>query len=292
MKNRDRLILVHHCRGIGWKTLKRLLDFDHDLSDVHHMSVSDFCYHLHMNRQHAEAFFHDLHHIDIQATLTSYEKNNIFTVTLHDDTYPLLLKTIYDPPWVLYGKGDPSLLQHQKIISVVGSRQPTSKAKQIMERLLMPLITDQWTIVSGMALGIDGYAHQLGLESSTIAVLGSGLYHPYPKQHRQLFDQMTTNHLVISEYPPNTPPQKWQFPERNRIISGLSLGTVVVEARERSGSLITADQALDQGRDVFAVPGSILETNACGTNRLIQQGAKLVMNTEDILNELSVHRIS
>ncbi|TCP29172.1 DNA processing protein [Scopulibacillus darangshiensis] len=287
MEKRDKLIRIHHCRGAGWKTVKKLLDLDPELKHIDDMSANDLCHYLKMKREHANRFYYDLHSFALEKYIHSYNKNNIFVMTIDDAAYPSQLRNIYDPPWVLFGKGDKSLLNSSKLISVVGTRQPTQTARLSMEKLLLPLIEDGWTIVSGMALGIDGYAHHIALKFQTIAVLASGLYHPYPRKHHDLFQRMIANHLVISEYPPNIPPQKWQFPERNRIISGLSQGTIVVEAKERSGSLITADQALDQGREVFAVPGMILEPNAAGTNRLIQQGAKLVIDANDILNELN-----
>ncbi|MFC7392537.1 DNA-processing protein DprA [Scopulibacillus cellulosilyticus] len=292
LNKRDRLIHIHHCRGAGWKTIKKLFKHDPELNDVYNMTAEDFCHYLQMAPRHAKSFYEDLHQLDITALLTAYKKSSIFIITVFDSTYPSKLKAIYDPPWVLYGMGQSSLLNHEKILSVVGTRNPSKIGLISMEKILAPLVEQKWTIVSGLALGIDGYAHQLSLPSYTIAVLGSGLFHPYPKQHRALFNKIVSDHLAISEYPPYTPPQKWQFPERNRIISGLSFGTLVVEAKERSGSLITADQALEQGRDVFALPGSILDVNALGTNKLIQQGAKMVLSSEDILNELKCHRIS
>ncbi len=142
--------------------------------------------------------------------------------------------------------------------------------------------------MSGMAKGIDAYAHWQAIEQrgQTIAILGSGLNYVYPPSHRDLFQKLAAQQLIISEYPPHFPPRKWQFPERNRLISGLSRGVIVVEAKEKSGSLITADQALEQGREVFAVPGPIYSPASQGTNHLIQQGAKLVMSAADVLNEL------
>ncbi|MBM7644344.1 DNA processing protein [Scopulibacillus daqui] len=289
MNKRDKLIHIHHCRGAGWKTIKKLLVHDPELKHIYHMSIEDLCTYLQMLPHHAKVFFEDLHQLDMSTLLSEYEKDGIFIITIFDHEYPSHLKEIYDPPWVLYGMGQPSLLNHHNILSVVGTRKPSKLGLLSLEKILAPFVDRKWTIVSGLALGIDGYAHQLSLSSYTVAVLGSGLYCPYPRQHRALFNKIISDHAAISEYPPHTSPQKWRFPERNRIISGLSLGTLVVEAKERSGSLITADQALEQGRDVFALPGSILDDNALGTNKLIQQGAKLVLSSEDILNELKFY---
>ncbi|WP_163536784.1 DNA-processing protein DprA [Gracilibacillus sp. YIM 98692] len=208
-------------------------------------------------------------------------------LTIFDSNYPVQLRFIPDPPLVLYTKGNLSLLEHCPSISVIGTRYPSTHARSVMHRLLTPLLKKKWLIVSGMALGIDGYAHEMSLHhgSSTIAVLGSGFHYIYPKQHQELFQEISRYHLVVTEYPPNTPPKKFHFPERNRIISGLSFATLVVEAKEKSGSLITVDQALEQGREVMAVPGSILQSTSNGCNRLIQDGAKLVQSDQDIKEE-------
>lgn len=156
-----------------------------------------------------------------------------------------------------------------------------------MHIVLPPLIQNGWIVVSGLAKGIDAEAHRLCLRhhGETIAVIAGGLYYMYPPENESLFRQLATTQLIISEYPPFVRPQTWHFPMRNRIISGLSLGTLVVQAKERSGSLITAHFALQQGREVFAIPGDITTKEALGTNRLIQQGAKLILSSEDIEEE-------
>lgn len=284
---RERLIHIHHCRGAGWKAIQRLLAIDPELHHLYTLTVHDLTHDFHFKLEHATHFHRDLHTINIHSKLTYYQKNEINIITPHDHDYPKLLKEIFDPPWVLYAKGDKNLLNSVPALGVVGTRHPTSMAFKNMKHILTPLIEQKWVIVSGLAMGIDGYAHEMAQSGRTIAVLGSGLFHPYPARHQLLFDKIVANHLVISEYPPDTPPNKWQFPERNRIISGLSLGTLVVEAKQKSGSLITADQAMEQGRDVFAVPGPITNPNYEGTHKLIQQGAKLVTTSEDILNELN-----
>jgi|SRR5690625_4603468 len=199
-----------------------------------------------------------------------------------------MLKQIKDPPLVLYAKGNLSLLHEKRTLSVIGTRNPTKEAWSKMEYILNPLILRNFVIVSGMAKGIDGYAHKLSLQlnGKTIAVLGSGFNHVYPKEHTFLFEQIATHGLVISEYPPSSPPKKYQFPERNRIISGLAKGTLVIEAKERSGTMITVDQALDQGRDVFALADSPLVLEARGCNQMIQDGAKLVYKPVHIVEEL------
>ncbi|WP_249869798.1 DNA-processing protein DprA [Oceanobacillus saliphilus] len=208
-------------------------------------------------------------------------------ITIVDESYPPMLNTIKDAPLVIYALGDTSLLSDSPALSVIGTRNPSRDAGQKTELIVKPLIKDNWLIVSGMAKGIDSIAHQIALNSNgkTIAVLGGGFYHIYPKNNINLFKQIVKQGLVLSEYPPDVRPARYHFPERNRIISGLSFGTLVIEATERSGTLITVDQALDQGREVFAVPGSPLQPQTKGCHRMIQDGAKLVHEAGDIIEE-------
>lgn len=218
------------------------------------------------------------------------EKVNALGITLlslHDPDYPPLLAAIYDPPPFLYVKGDPRM-PHPYPIAVVGSRQLSHYGKTVAERLSRELAEQGMTIVSGFARGIDTIAHQAALAAGgrTIAVLGCGIDQIYPPEHRSLSEEVVEQGLILSEFPLGTPPDGRNFPQRNRIISGLSLGCLVVEATLESGSLITARCALDQGREVFAVPGSILSETTAGTHQLIRSGAKLVERVEDILEEV------
>jgi DNA processing protein len=207
-------------------------------------------------------------------------------VTLTDTEYPPLLLQIPDPPPFLYVYG--RLNDSFRNIAVVGSRNATRYGISTTRRLCHDLVKLEMTITSGMAVGIDSAAHEGALmgKGSTIAVLGSGLERVYPEQNRKLFHQIAENGAVISEFPLKTEPDAHNFPKRNRIISGMSLGTVVVEATKRSGSLITARLAAEQNRDVFAVPGSIQSFKSTGTHTLIKQGAKLVEHARDIMEEL------
>jgi len=208
-------------------------------------------------------------------------------VTMTDMEYPPLLLQIPDPPPFLYvlGRLDGSI----RNIAVVGSRNATRYGISTTRRLCHDLVKFKMTIASGMAVGIDSAAHEGALmgKGRTIAVLGSGLERVYPEENRKLFHQIAENGAVISEFPLKTEPDSHNFPKRNRIISGMSLGTVVVEATKRSGSLITARLAAEQNRDVFAVPGSIQSFKSTGTHTLIKQGAKLVEHAQDIMDELS-----
>ena len=208
-------------------------------------------------------------------------------VTMTDTEYPPLLLQIPDPPPFLYVLG--RLNGSIRNIADVGSRNSTRYGISTTRRLCHDLVKLKMTIASGMAVGIDSAAHEGALmgKGRTIAVLGSGLERVYPEQNRKLFHQIAENGAVISEFPLKTEPDAHNFPRRNRIISGMSLGTVVVEATKRSGSLITARLAAEQNREVFAVPGSIQSFKSTGTHTLIKQGAKLVEHAQDIMEELS-----
>ncbi|MDD2553391.1 MAG: DNA-processing protein DprA [Desulfotomaculaceae bacterium] len=206
--------------------------------------------------------------------------------------YPENLLQIFDPPPVIFIKG--SVKSSDKLaVAVVGSRKPSPYGLLVAERFTKDLAALGVTVVSGMARGIDTAGHKGALVSGgrTVAVLGCGLDVVYPRENKKLMDKIVDSGAVISEYPLGTPPESWHFPARNRIISGLSLGTVVIEAAEKSGALITADFALEQGRDVMAVPGNIVSPLSRGPHRLIKQGARLVQGAGDIIDELGLERL-
>ncbi len=208
-------------------------------------------------------------------------------VTLHDADYPAVLRHIPDPPLVLYLKGA-WRPEDATAVAIVGSRHASLYGLQMAERLAAELAVHGVTIVSGLARGIDAAAHRGALKAQgrTLAVLGGGLSRMYPPEHQELADRITASGAVISEYPMRMEPLAQNFPRRNRLISGLSLGVVIVEATRRSGALITADCALEQGREVFAVPGHADALSSQGTHWLLKQGARLVTSVEDILEEL------
>jgi len=215
--------------------------------------------------------------------------NEIKALHLEDEKYPEALKNIYSPPRELFYKGD-LLKEDSNAVAIVGSRKCSLYGMQVAEKIAFELATRGITVVSGMAKGIDQAAHRGALKAKgrTIAVMGSGFNHIYPAGSEKLAQEIAESGAVITEYSANTKPLRMNFPKRNRIISGLSNGIVVVEAAEKSGSLITVDFALDQGKDVFAVPGRIDSAVSRGTNLLIQNGAKMVVNIDDILSELNV----
>lgn len=209
-------------------------------------------------------------------------------VTLGDDRYPAPLLQTADPPLMLYVQGQVELLNHPRLLAMVGSRNPTPQGEGNARDFARSLAQADVCIVSGLALGIDGAAHTGALEGggSTVAVVGTGLDTVYPKRHEALARRIAAQGALVSEYPLGTPPRAENFPQRNRIIAGLSQGTLVVEAAVRSGSLITARLAAEQGREVFAIPGSIHAPQSRGCHALIRQGAKLVESAQDILEDL------
>ena len=210
---------------------------------------------------------------------------NVIKLAQDDKYYPNKLKSIYDPPELLYCLGDIRLL-NEPSIAIVGTRNASNYGKRIAYNLSQELSKRGVTIISGLASGIDSYAHEGAFKNvgKTIAVLGSGIDVIYPKENEDLYKSIIKNGgLIVSEFPLGTKPEKDNFPKRNRIISGLSDGVVVVEAKKKSGALITADLALEQGRSVFAVPGNIDSQNSEGTNNLIKEGAVPVTSYLDIL---------
>ena len=223
----------------------------------------------------------------IDKYLKKVKDNGINVYLSNQHEYPANLKNIYDPPPILYSLGD-LREEDRNSIAVVGSRKATEYGLKTAESLAQDLVQSGLTVVSGMALGIDAAAHRGAIKGGgrTIAVFACGVTNPHPKSNINLYREILINGAVVSEYPLGIQPIPGNFPARNRIISGLSLGTVIVEANVKSGSLITTDFALEQGREVFAIPGNINSPNSRGTNALIKNGAKLVDCIEDILCEL------
>ena len=222
------------------------------------------------------------------AEIERLEKLNAQVITLEDDEYPDLLREIHDPPIALYVRGDLQKAMERPALAVVGSRRCSTYGVNVAESLSRELATHGLTIVSGLARGIDAGAHRGALEAGgqTIAVVGTGLETTYPKEHKKLEEQIIANGAVVSEFPLGTPPLPQNFPYRNRILSGLCFGVLIVEASEHSGSLITARLAYEQGREVFAVPGNITSQTSFGPNFLIKDGAKLVQIWRDVIDEL------
>ena len=228
--------------------------------------------------------------LSLEREIETLQRLEVSVVTIYDPEYPARLKEIYNAPPLLYVKGQ-MLRQDEQSVGVVGTRSPSVYGKELAARIVPELVQSGLTIVSGLARGIDAVAHHAALSAGgrTLAVLGSGIDVIYPAEHRGLFNRIIKQGAVITDYPLGTKPDAFNFPARNRIISGLTLGTVVVEAQLGSGALITADYSLEQNREVFAFPGRTTDRGSSGCNRLIREGrAKLVTSTEDILEELDL----
>ena len=225
--------------------------------------------------------------VEIERQMAAIEKKGVRPITCFDTDYPELLKNIYDPPPMLFVKGTIKE-EDSSAVAVVGTRNPKRYGKMMAEKLSKDLADGGITVVSGLARGIDSLAHKGALSRGgrTIGVLGCGVDVVYPPEHKKLFEAVIANGALISEFPMGTRPEAPNFPRRNRVISGMSLGVVIVQAPAKSGALLTARYALDQNREVFSVPGNVDDMQSRGTNGLIKQGAKLVEDVEDILVEI------
>jgi DNA processing protein len=274
-------------KGIGLKTLNKLLK---EYSSPSHIFSLDFkTLEESFGKSVAERILYRDKSIRKQAEreLLLAEKKRIEIIPITDPKYPRLLKEIPDPPIVLYAKGNINLLNHPSI-SIVGSRNHSTYGRVVTQKFSSELAKDGINIVSGMALGIDGIAHRsaLDVKGFTTAVLGSGIDVIYPLENKRLYFQLIENGCVISEFPLGTQPSKWTFPQRNRIIAGLSYGTIIAEASEKSGALITAKYSVDYNRLVFSVPSNINNPFGRGNNLLLKEGAFPLTEKEDIYNEL------
>lgn len=228
----------------------------------------------------------------IEEIFEKYKNRKQFYVNFFDEDYPDRLKHVYAPPLLLYYKGNLSLVE-KSTLAVIGARMHSEYSKNCLDSLLPPIINEKIVIVSGLAKGVDTLAHKLAIKHKghTIAVIGSGLDIVYPKENKYLQEHLCKNQLVLTEYPFGTKPHKTHFPMRNRIIAGLSEGVLITEARKRSGTLITARMALDEGRDIYVVPGPINQVLSEGTNRLLIEGATPIMDANQILNDWSFKNI-
>ncbi|OWA33752.1 DNA-protecting protein DprA [Saccharibacillus sp. O16] len=284
------LIALHETPGIGWLSIQRLVQLAnrHELQDEVLFELSKQQW-LELGAEPKLAAAAGLVQREkAQERIHLLSKRGIVPCTFFDNEYPPLMKETGQPPWVLYTIGRQELMLDFGI-AVVGTRMPTTYGRIVCERISGSLAERGVCLISGMARGIDGICHREVLRrgGSTIAVLGAGVDVAYPPEHRQLHEEIASRGLVISEFPPGTRPSPGLFPLRNRIIAGLSRGVLIVEAAERSGSLITANYALENGRDVFAVPGPITSPKSAGTFELMKSGAKPCANAEDILEEYS-----
>jgi len=281
------LVLLNMIPGLGSISIKRLLDVFGSARNIFKESPERLAGVNGISSKIANKIKKTPSNINLNKELQLAKQNNIEIITILDKRYPKNLKEIYDPPCVLYVKGN-FLPSDKNSIGIVGSRRASFYGLSSAWRLSVDLSNLGFTINSGLARGIDTQAHKAAISTKgrTIAVLGSGLLNIYPPENKELSDYISENGALISEFSLMTPPLARNFPRRNRIISGLSLGVIVVEAARNSGALITADLALQQGREVFAVPGTMDASTSFGTNRLIQEGAKLLICMQDVIDEI------
>jgi len=279
-------------KGIGAVRLRALREHFGDLSLAWQAPV-DALQAAGLSQKIAERVIQARASVDLDGFMEQIAAQGIQVLTWEDEAYPACLKEIDQPPPILYLRGELTI-EDSWAVAVVGTRRVTAYGRQVTEELASYLAQNGVTVVSGLARGVDAIAHQAALKAGgrTLAVMGNGVDRIYPPEHRALAEQILASGALLSDYAPGTPPEGANFPPRNRLISGLSLAVVVVEAGETSGALITAQFAVDQGREVFAVPGNILAPQSKGTNRLIQQGAHPLLSARDVLEALNLTRVS
>jgi len=285
---------LNKIQGLGPQKFKLLLNFFGESEKIWNASLDDLIA-SRIGEKLAEKVIEAKKEINPDIEWEKLQKENIQMIIWESPNYPRLLKESANPPYIIYAKGDLSILnENSPMIAIVGSRKYTSYGAQVAQTLARDLANAGVIVVSGMALGIDSFAHRGALEAGgkTIAVLGNSLddENIYPKHNFNLSREIAENGLLISDYPLETRAGELTFPARNRIIAGLTLGTIVVEAGETSGALITAEMAMEYNREVFAVPGPIFSEQSVGTNNLLRKGAKLVTGVKDILEELNLQK--
>lgn len=277
--------------GLGPRRILNLVRYFKEIDNIFDARLSDLCRVPGIDLNLAKIIRSSDTDEFVNNQLLLLDKNPFKVISIFDEKYPERLKNIYDPPILIYYLGEFDQRDYDAI-AVVGTRTPSSYGKSITDYLVKGLVEQRITIVSGFARGIDTIAHNAAAQAGgrTIAVLGNGIDRVYPPENRDLKNLILQNGIYCTEFPIGTKPDAVNFPRRNRIISGLSIGVIVIEAGEKSGAILTAYYAIDQNRDVFAVPGRIGDKKSVGANRLIQKGAKLVLDVDDILPEIESMR--
>jgi DNA processing protein len=268
----------------GFKRITQLLKVYKNWEKIWNLSYQDL-QRINLSPKLIKTFLENRNKIDLKEVWNKHIEQNIEIITYFDPEYPFLLKQIFSPPLVLFAQENIELLKRKNFLSVVGSRKYTSYGESAIKEFIKPIAEKNITIISGLALGIDALAHieSINTIGSTIAVLGSPLNKIYPYQNLELAQEIREKGLLISEFPIGSEIAKENFPMRNRIIAGMSSATLIIEAQERSGALITGNFALYENRELLVIPGSIFQNNCQGTNNLIKEGARLVNDLSDIL---------
>lgn len=285
------LLAINKIESVGPITIKKLWERFGSIEKAWEAGEEEISSIEGINKKAVQAFIKNRSNINLDEELEKVRGANIDVLTLEDDNYPAVLKNIYAPPPVIYFKGN-ILSDDEKAIAIVGTRKASHYGKEVARKLAYELASLGITIVSGMAAGIDTAAHKGALEAGgrTLAVFGTGIDIIYPRSNMELSKQISSSGALLSEFPMGADPDKGSFPRRNRVISGLSMGTIVIEGHYTSGAMITAKYALDQGREVFAVPGNVELDQSKGPHWLIKHGAKLVESVDDVLEEFNMMR--
>lgn len=288
MDERDYILWISLIKSISVKAYYDLYHFFEDIKTLYHAKREELLTCVLLNSKIIGDIEKSKDEKILEKHMELLKSKNISFITIADDMYPSALKHIYLAPPVLYYLGNLSPSVFENTISIVGSRNASYYGLKMSEQISQELASAGITVVSGFARGIDSMAHvgTLKAKGITVAVFGNGVDVVYPKENRHLYKEIMEKGIILSEFLPGTQPQAYHFPRRNRIISGLSMGTVIIEAAEKSGSLITAKYALEQGREVYALPGNVNNSTSRGTNILIKEGAKIVTSCKDILEDI------
>lgn len=287
-------IWLSRIEGLGPIKIKQLLEIYKSPEQIWKLSKKELVAIKGIGEKLAEKILDLSYRENLNKYIEYMQKFDIGIITIQDENYPEKLKHIYDSPFILYYRGNKELLSNSKIVAMVGCRECSKYGEYVSKKFSYELAKKGICIISGMAKGIDSYSHLgcIGAGGKTIAVLGSGIDQIYPKENTALYNQiLKTDGLILSEYVIGTKPTRLNFPARNRIISGVSDSVIVVEAKEKSGTLNTVDFALEQGKDVFVIPGNITSSSSVGTNELIKQGAKCITCVEDVINEMNFRNL-
>ena len=281
-------LALHYLFPVPKNRLNGLLEFDPNLEEFHTYSAERLAFLLKIKSDKAVYLKENYYKTRMTPYEELYKQHRITPIPFTHSLYPKQLLELIDPPTVLYTKGDTTILNETFKVAIIGSRKASSYSKSVMSLIVPPLVAHDTVIISGLAKGADAMAHRAAIfyGGKTIAVLGHGLFHLYPAENKELAREISENHLLVSEYPPYVKPERWTFPMRNRIISGLSDAVIVTESASKSGTMSTVEHALDHGKHIFAVPGSVTSSLSEGPNKLIDEGAQPLWNGFQVVGSL------